>query len=441
MPAHHRLRADKVQARPPAGVQSAHQQSEPAVAVPERGLPDLPPQDNELLAQGEVVEDQVAAGPERGAEYDKQGGEGAGTARAAASQGKSWLLLSIPEFASACHLGEGAVRAGKNFELSMSGGRTKTRLSCCAAAGGPNAAVASGAILVPAADALIDVTTDGAGVITISSSWPTSLPSPAKLYVQFIIQNAGGNLLSNAVEMRALTSSEVTTWEAISSEVAAAFPKYSSSRSLTTQEAAALAADDRVDDIVTTLALYESSTLLPDLNGAQVDTYTQPEGWPTGSETQFLVPLIETGSSPPVMRGAIFIVSLSEPNGLAYALVAGDDPQDLHFTMYAPDGSTSLGYGVKISFSGDHENIGEEILGGGSFGAGDGDGPTIEEILEWLNSPDSPAKDMPWWFDILTGIACGDALLGTHNPLSISLCIHAIGAYAINCFYDGTPSA
>lgn len=61
--------------------------------------------------------------------------------------------------------------------------------------------------------------------------------------------------------------------------------------------------------------------------------------------------------------------------------------------------------------------------------AGD-DGDTWERIKEWFAS-DSPAEDLPWWYDFLCGLSCGAALSG--NPLAISGCVHCIGGYIAAC--------
>jgi hypothetical protein len=54
-----------------------------------------------------------------------------------------------------------------------------------------------------------------------------------------------------------------------------------------------------------------------------------------------------------------------------------------------------------------------------------------ERLKEWFSS-DSPAEDLPWWYDFLCGLSCGAALT-SGAPLAISGCIHCLGGYLAAC--------
>jgi hypothetical protein len=123
--------------------------------------------------------------------------------------------------------------------------------------------------------------------------------------------------------------------------------------------------------------------------------------------------------------GGIFLHQPGDATKLSMAVVGGTNAQDPSFLIYGPNGDV-----LKMLFSQSRRYLGWQLVT--AAGAGGVLTQTWESFKQWLAS-DAGAQDLPWWLDLLCGIACGDALLGTHSPWSVSGCLHCVGLYISAC--------
>jgi hypothetical protein len=132
------------------------------------------------------------------------------------------------------------------------------------------------------------------------------------------------------------------------------------------------------------------------------------------------VPLYDDAGEP--VWGAVSFLRPFTSESEAMAYVVFPDPSTPQIAFYGGSGSEILN-----TYDGDGWlQSSEEVSTSSACGK------TWKEFKEWLDSPDDPA-DLPWWLDILCGGVCFDAIFGTHNPWSISGCIHCLGAYIAGC--------
>lgn len=123
--------------------------------------------------------------------------------------------------------------------------------------------------------------------------------------------------------------------------------------------------------------------------------------------------------------GSVYLIHPFQLGEEAMAYVAYPSDSAPRIVFYGGDGGTVTHY-----FNATRKSVRVAVTDGS------GCGPTWEKFKKWLSST-SPAGDLPWWLDLLCGIVCGDALLGTHNPWSISACLHCVAAYIAACVEVG----
>lgn len=140
------------------------------------------------------------------------------------------------------------------------------------------------------------------------------------------------------------------------------------------------------------------------------------------------VPLLNRSTGKEVW-GSIYLIHPFTPQEEGMSYVAYPSPTAPRLAFYGGDGSD-----VTHHFNTSRKSV--RVSGT----EGSGCGSTWEAFKRWLSS-ESGAEDLPWWLDLLCGLVCGDALLGTHNPWSISACLHCVAAYIAACVPVGSPTA
>lgn len=273
-----------------------------------------------------------------------------------------------------------------------------------------------GGILVPSPDTMLLVTTDANGGVRVPMQWPSSV-ADADYYGQFLFFDASapqGVSFSNAARIHTFSGqAEVDYWSSMSRNVAASYGGLAEERALTATEAAKLTLDPRVSRLMRAVNRRHVATADP--AHAIMATYRRGNG----QVKMVVVPIQRSG----VVRGAAFLYDLDNPVGLGTALMAGDGSVLNSAWFYGTNGDE-----VTMNFRSDHKFLGATE----TFVSPVAADVTWEDFKRWLSS-ESGAEDLPWWLDLLCGIACGDALVGTHNPLSISACLHCVGAYIAAC--------
>ncbi len=279
-----------------------------------------------------------------------------------------------------------------------------------------------GGTLIPAPDWSVTLVADSNGGASPSTPWD-AIPPGTELYAQSLFidnQAPGGFSFSNGVLMRTFAdASQANAWQAMVDSVDAEYGVLLNTRDLSDAEADMLKHDPRVT--MMEAVVRKKYPLFADITTAQVSTYQNA----VKTDDLVVVPLLtNTGS----IAGGIYLYDLGNPNAI-YTAAIGGLPGQYSFSFMGPNGDE-----IVMKFTEQHKFLGASILTDS-----DRTDPDWWELFKkWLSS-DSGAEGLPWWLDILCGIVCGDALLGTHNPWSWSLCIHCAGAYILACVPAPAP--
>lgn len=273
-----------------------------------------------------------------------------------------------------------------------------------------------GGILVPSPDTIVLATSNAAGKAQVALAWPALLPD-TECYAQFLFFDGTapqGASFSNAARIHTFADqAEVDYWQTMTRTVAAEYGGLANTRPLAAQELALVMADPRVGKLQR--AASRTGGVRADSPRASVCTYRNAHR----TQELVVIPLVKANGQ---QAGAAFLYDLTNPLGLATAVVPGNSTGTSMF-FYGTNGDE-----VRLDFRGDHKFLGATETFHGTTHESD----AWEDFKRWLSS-ESGAEDLPWWLDLLCGIACGDALVGTHNPWSISGCLHCVGAYIAAC--------